>query len=143
MPATIPYLRAGPQHGLPVAGAGLGRGAGAHDLFIGVNALDYSGYPDCRPEFIAAFEALARLATKAGVEGQPFRVHAPLIDLTKADIIRLGARAGRRLRPDPQLLRPRPARPGLRALRQLPAARGRLPRGRRPRSARLAVLATS
>jgi 7-cyano-7-deazaguanine synthase len=63
----------------------------AHDLVIGVNALDYSGYPDCRPEFIAAFEALARLATRAGVEGQPFRVHAPLLHLAKADIVRLGA----------------------------------------------------
>ena len=66
----------------------------AHDLVIGVNALDYSGYPDCRPEFIAAFEALARLATKAGVEGQPFRVHAPLLHLAKADIVRLGAELG-------------------------------------------------
>ena len=63
---------------------------GAQDLFIGVNAVDYSGYPDCRPEFISAFERLANLATKAGVEGGEFRVHAPLIDLTKADIIRRG-----------------------------------------------------
>ena len=61
---------------------------GAHDLVIGVNALDYSGYPDCRPEFIAAFERLANLATRAGVEGGRFRVHTPLIDLSKGDIIR-------------------------------------------------------
>lgn len=66
----------------------------AHDLFIGVNALDYSGYPDCRPEFIAAFEALASLATRAGVEGHPFRVHAPLVQLSKADIIRRGLSLG-------------------------------------------------
>ena len=68
--------------------------AGARDLFIGVNALDYSGYPDCRPEFIAAFEALANRATKAGVEGQGFTVHAPLQHLTKADIAREAARLG-------------------------------------------------
>jgi 7-cyano-7-deazaguanine synthase len=67
---------------------------GARDLFIGVNALDYSGYPDCRPEFIAAFEGLAELATKAGVEGEPFRIHAPLQHMTKADIVREGARLG-------------------------------------------------
>jgi 7-cyano-7-deazaguanine synthase len=67
---------------------------GARDLFIGVNALDYSGYPDCRPEFIAAFQALASLATKAGVEGQGSRIHAPLIDLTKAEIIRRGTALG-------------------------------------------------
>lgn len=60
--------------------------AGARDLFIGVNALDYSGYPDCRPEFIAAFEHLANVATKAGVEGEPFRLHAPLQHMTKSDI---------------------------------------------------------
>jgi 7-cyano-7-deazaguanine synthase len=66
----------------------------ARDLFIGVNALDYSGYPDCRPEFIAAFEALAEIATKAGVEGEPFRIHAPLQHMTKADIVRDGARLG-------------------------------------------------
>jgi 7-cyano-7-deazaguanine synthase len=67
---------------------------GAHDLVIGVNALDYSGYPDCRPEFIRAFEALASLATRAGVEGAAFRVHTPLIALTKAEIIRRGVELG-------------------------------------------------
>jgi 7-cyano-7-deazaguanine synthase len=67
----------------------------ARDLFIGVNALDYSGYPDCRPEFIAAFESLANVATKAGIEGDsPFRIHAPLINLTKAEIIRKGVALG-------------------------------------------------
>jgi 7-cyano-7-deazaguanine synthase len=67
---------------------------GARDVFIGVNVLDSSGYPDCRPEFIAAFEALARLATKAGVEGEPCHIHTPLIAMTKAEIIRAGARLG-------------------------------------------------
>jgi len=67
---------------------------GAADIYIGVNALDYSGYPDCRPEFIAAFQALANLATKAGVEGMPYRIHAPLIDLTKAQIIEKGLALG-------------------------------------------------
>jgi 7-cyano-7-deazaguanine synthase len=67
---------------------------GARDLVIGVNALDYSGYPDCRPEFIAAFERLAGLATAAGARGEPFRVHAPLQHLTKADIIRRGLALG-------------------------------------------------
>jgi 7-cyano-7-deazaguanine synthase len=68
--------------------------AGARALYIGVNALDYSGYPDCRPEFIAGFEALAELATKAGVEGEGFRIHAPLQHMTKADIVREGMRLG-------------------------------------------------
>ena len=68
--------------------------AGARDLFIGVNALDYSGYPDCRPEFIAAFEHLANVATKAGVEGGEFKIHAPLQAMTKADIAREAARLG-------------------------------------------------
>jgi len=68
--------------------------AGARDLYIGVNALDYSGYPDCRPEFVAAFEALANRATKAGVEGEGFQVHAPLLHLTKAGIAREAARLG-------------------------------------------------
>jgi 7-cyano-7-deazaguanine synthase len=68
---------------------------GSFDIFIGVNILDYSGYPDCRPEFVAAFEQLANLATKAGVEGRGrFRVHTPLIRLPKADIIRLGVELG-------------------------------------------------
>jgi len=62
----------------------------ARDLVIGVNALDYSGYPDCRPEFVSAFESLAKLATRAGVEGARFRIHTPLISLTKAAIIRRG-----------------------------------------------------
>ena len=66
--------------------------AGARDVFIGVNALDYSGYPDCRPEFIASFAETARLGTKAGVEGAPFTIHAPLQHLTKADIARECAR---------------------------------------------------
>jgi 7-cyano-7-deazaguanine synthase len=67
---------------------------GARDLVIGANALDYSGYPDCRPEFLAAFEALAGVATKAGVEGARFRIHAPLLRLTKAEIIRRGTALG-------------------------------------------------
>ena len=67
---------------------------GAADIFLGVNAIDYSGYPDCRPEFIAAFERLADLATRAGVEGARFRVHAPLLALGKADIIRRGLELG-------------------------------------------------
>ncbi len=67
---------------------------GSHDIFIGVNAVDYSGYPDCRPEYIAAFEAMANLATKAGVEGTKLSIHAPLMDLTKAEIIRRGVELG-------------------------------------------------
>jgi 7-cyano-7-deazaguanine synthase len=73
---------------------GLAEVIGASDIFIGVNAVDYSGYPDCRPEFIAAFERMANLATKAAVEGRALRVHAPLIDLPKADIIRRGLELG-------------------------------------------------
>ena len=69
---------------------------GSRDIFVGVNAVDYSGYPDCRPEYIAAFEKMANLATKAGVEGEGGRlsIHAPLIDLSKADIIRAGTKLG-------------------------------------------------
>jgi 7-cyano-7-deazaguanine synthase len=67
---------------------------GAFDIFLGANALDYSGYPDCRPEYIAAFERMANLATRAGVEGAPIVVHAPLIDLTKGQIIELGLTLG-------------------------------------------------
>jgi 7-cyano-7-deazaguanine synthase len=78
---------------------GLAEASGARDLFIGVNALDYSGYPDCRPEFIAGFEKLANLATKAGVEGDPFRIHAPLQHMTKAEI----ALEARRLGLDPAM----------------------------------------
>ena len=66
----------------------------SRDIFVGVNAVDYSGYPDCRPEFVAAFERLANLATKAGVEGKRMGIHAPLIDLTKAEIIRQGSALG-------------------------------------------------
>lgn len=73
---------------------GWAEAAGARDLVIGVNALDYSGYPDCRPEFVAAFEDMAALATKAGVEGDRFRVHAPLQHMSKADIVREGTRLG-------------------------------------------------
>ncbi|WP_315760588.1 7-cyano-7-deazaguanine synthase QueC [Sphingomonas sp. Y38-1Y] len=73
---------------------GWAEAAGARDLFIGVNALDYSGYPDCRPEFISAFEGLAEIATKAGVEGEPFKIHAPLQHMTKADIAAEAARLG-------------------------------------------------
>lgn len=67
---------------------------GAYDIFIGANAIDFSGYPDCRPEFIAAFEKLANLATKVGVEGKHFTIHAPLISLTKAQIIKKGLQLG-------------------------------------------------
>jgi 7-cyano-7-deazaguanine synthase len=95
------------SHGIPVTyvparntlllGLALGYAEtiGAFDLFIGANVLDYSGYPDCRPEFLAAFERVANLGTKAGAEGTGrFRVHAPLLRMTKADIIRLGTRLG-------------------------------------------------
>lgn len=73
---------------------GWAEAADARDIFIGVNALDYSGYPDCRPDFIASFEAMANLATKAGVEGEGFSVHTPLLDMSKADIAAEAARLG-------------------------------------------------
>ncbi|WP_267379546.1 MULTISPECIES: 7-cyano-7-deazaguanine synthase QueC [unclassified Sphingomonas] len=104
--ADIAVPKEGVQPGIPVTyvparntiflslALGWAEAAGAHDLFIGVNALDYSGYPDCRPEFIAGFEALAELATKAGVEGDPFRIRAPLQMMSKADIVREGQRLG-------------------------------------------------
>lgn len=91
-----------PQQGIPVTyvparntvflsfALGWAEVLGSHDIFIGVNAVDYSGYPDCRPEFIDAFQALANLATKAGVEGMEIKIHAPLIKLSKAEIIRQG-----------------------------------------------------
>ncbi len=73
---------------------GLAEASGARDIFIGVNALDYSGYPDCRPEFIEKFERIANLATKAGVEGERFTIHAPLQHMSKADIAREAERLG-------------------------------------------------
>lgn len=73
---------------------GLAEASGARDIYIGVNALDYSGYPDCRPEFVEQFERLANVATKAGVEGDPFTIHAPLLHMTKADIAREAQRLG-------------------------------------------------
>jgi 7-cyano-7-deazaguanine synthase len=73
---------------------GVAETRGAHDVFIGVNAVDYSGYPDCRPEFITAFEEMANLATREGVEGGRLRIRTPLIDLTKAEIIQLGLSLG-------------------------------------------------
>jgi 7-cyano-7-deazaguanine synthase len=73
---------------------GLAEVVQAQDIFIGVNAVDYSGYPDCRPEFVRAFEAMANLATKAGAEGRRFTIHAPLSGMNKADIIRAGTNAG-------------------------------------------------
>ena len=95
---------------------------GARDIFIGANALDYSGYPDCRPEYIAAFERMANLGTRAGVEGDGFRIHTPLIALSKREIVLKGARAGRGLRPDLDLLRSLARRCGLRPVRRLSAA---------------------
>ncbi|MGA4815573.1 7-cyano-7-deazaguanine synthase [Pseudomonas aeruginosa] len=77
-----------------LARPGLGRGPDARDIFIGVNAVDYSGYPDCRPEFVEAFERMANLATKAGVEGNGFRIQAPLQYLSKAQIIQAGVARG-------------------------------------------------
>lgn len=73
---------------------GLAESCEATDLFIGVNAVDYSGYPDCRPDFIQAFEKMANLATRSGVEGRKFRIHTPLIQMTKAEIIRTGVQMG-------------------------------------------------
>jgi 7-cyano-7-deazaguanine synthase len=91
---------------------GWAEAAGAFDLFVGVNALDYSGYPDCRPEFIAAFETLANTATKAGVEGTGrFKVHAPLAAMTKADIVREAMRLGVDLSPTWSCYDPTPAGP--------------------------------
>jgi 7-cyano-7-deazaguanine synthase len=95
-----------PQEGIPVTyvparntvflafALGWAEVLGSTDIFIGVNAIDYSGYPDCRPEYIAAFQHLAKLATKAGVEGAEFRIHTPLIQLSKGEIIRLGVGLG-------------------------------------------------
>ena len=104
--SDIAVPKDGPVDGIPVTyvparnaiflslALGLAEAVGARDLFIGVNALDYSGYPDCRPEFIAGFEQLANLATKAGVGGDRFTIHAPLQHMTKADIAREAQRLG-------------------------------------------------
>ena len=104
--ADIAVPKDGVQPGIPVTYVparntiflslclGWAEAAGARDLYIGVTALDYSGYPDCRPDFIASFEAMANLATKAGVEGDSFRVRAPLLAMSKADIAREAARLG-------------------------------------------------
>jgi 7-cyano-7-deazaguanine synthase len=101
--ADIDVPKTGVEPGIPVTyvparnsiflsvALGWAEAAGARDLFIGVNALDYSGYPDCRPEFIAAFETMANAATKAGAEGARFRVHTPLAAMTKADIVHAAA----------------------------------------------------
>ena len=124
------HLRPGAQHHLPqpLRSAWPRRAARATSI-IGVNALDYSGYPDCRPEFVAAFEALANQATKAGVEGDGFTLHAPLIAMTKADIAREAARLGLDAGISHSLLRPAARRAPLRPLRGLPAARQGLRRG--------------
>jgi 7-cyano-7-deazaguanine synthase len=104
--SDIAVPKGGVQPGIPVTyvparntiflslALALAEASEARDIFIGVNALDYSGYPDCRPEFIAEFERLANLATKAGVEGDPFTIHAPLLHLTKADIAKEAERLG-------------------------------------------------
>jgi 7-cyano-7-deazaguanine synthase len=96
----------GPTEGIPVTyvparntvflslALGWAEVLGAHDIFIGVNAVDYSGYPDCRPEFIAAFERVANLATREGVEGSGFRIQAPLQNLSKAQIVQIGTQHG-------------------------------------------------
>lgn len=96
----------GPSEGIPITyvparntvflslALGWAEVLGARDIFIGVNAVDYSGYPDCRPEFVEAFERMANLATKAGVEGQGFRIQAPLQNLSKAEIVKAGVKLG-------------------------------------------------
>lgn len=102
---------------------------GANHIFVGVNAVDYSGYPDCRPEFIAAFETMANLATKAGVEGTRLRIHAPLIALSKADIIRRGSALGVDYGQTVSCYQP--TTPGARAACATPAACA-VPASRRP-----------
>jgi len=104
--AAIPVPAGGIEPGIPVTyvparntiflsvALGWAEAAGSNDLVIGINALDYSGYPDCRPEFIAAFEAMARTATRAGVEGASLKIHAPLASMSKADIARAAAKLG-------------------------------------------------
>ena len=104
--ADLPVPKNGVGEGIPVTyvparntiflslALGLAEASGARDLYIGVNALDYSGYPDCRPEFIGEFQRLANLATRAGVEGGGFTIHAPLLHMTKAEIAAEAARLG-------------------------------------------------
>ena len=104
--ASIAVPKDGVEPGIPITyvparntiflslALGWAEAVGAHDLVIGVNALDYSGYPDCRPTFISAFETMAAAATRDGVEGQPFKVHTPLISMTKGDIVRAGLDLG-------------------------------------------------
>jgi 7-cyano-7-deazaguanine synthase len=104
--AAIAVPTAGPQPGIPVTyvparntvmlslALAWAEVLGAGDIFVGVNAVDYSGYPDCRPEYLRAFEAMANLATRAAVEGAPVAIHAPLIDLSKAQIVRRGVELG-------------------------------------------------
>lgn len=104
--ADLPVPKDGVGEGIPVTYVparntiflslclGWAEAMGARDIFIGVNVLDYSGYPDCRPNFIRAFEAMARLGTKAGVEGAALRIHTPLIDMSKAEIVRAAERLG-------------------------------------------------
>ncbi len=109
---------------------------GASDIFLGVNALDYSGYPDCRPEFIEAFEKMANLATKAGVEGrQHLKIHTPLIAMTKAQIIAKGIELGVDYGLTSSCYDPSPTRRALRPVRLVPAAPEGLPRERNRRSA--------
>jgi len=102
----VPMKEATPEEQIPITyvparntlflalALGFAEVEGAQDIFLGINAVDYSGYPDCRPEFVTAFENLARLATKAGVEGAQFRVHTPLAGLSKAQIIHRGLALG-------------------------------------------------
>ena len=81
-------------NGLEWIGEARGEVLGAHDIYIGVNVIDYSGYPDCRPEFIESFERMANLATKEGVQGRKIKVHAPLVNMKKAEIISAGTKLG-------------------------------------------------
>src|SRR4029079_7952940 len=104
---------------------------GAEAIVIGVNALDYSGYPDCRPEYLQAFERVAALATKAGVEGRPLRILAPLLHMTESGLHPLRHLAGPRLRPHPELLRSIARGTAMRPLRQLPVTGEGLRRGGR------------
>ncbi len=116
---------------------------GSSDIFVGVNAVDYSGYPDCRPEYIAAYERMANLATKAGVEGrQQLKIHAPLVTMSKSDIIMEGLRLGVDFSMTCTCYDPGTARRALRAMRCLPPARKRVRGGGRYRPAGCGVRAS-